>query len=127
MNMALPSNTQAEINIISTVLVNPKKVVEVVNNLETKDFYFTPHQELFKAIMQLFAENKPIELVSVVKALGKDKLNKIGGVSYITELMEEGIKSTNINYNAKILKDLSKRRELIKLTKDINNFKAQLF
>lgn len=121
MNMALPSNTQAEINIISTVLVNPKKVVEVVNNLETKDFYFTPHQELFKAIMQLFAENKPIELVSVVKALGKDKLNKIGGVSYITELMEEGIKSTNINYNAKILKDLSKRRELIKLTKDINS------
>lgn len=120
MDRALPSNIQAEVNILSTVLVNPKKIVEVVNNLEIKDFYSTAHQELFKAILQLFAENKPIEIISIVETLGKDNLNKIGGVSYISQLMESGIRSTNINYNSKILKGLSRRRELIKLTRDIN-------
>ena len=119
-NRQIPINLQAEINVLSTILVNPKRIVEVVNELEVDDFYRYHHRKIYAALQKLFALNEPIEVVSLVKAIGENDIEKIG-VSYLTELIETGLSNINLKYNIKLLKNESTRRKIIKITGDIYN------
>ena len=111
---SLPSSIEAEINILSSILIDPKKIINTIGKIKEDDFYNTANQKIYSAMVRLFSENNPIEPLSIINTIGKDSINDIGGPSYITSLMEAGLNSSNINYNMEILKDKSKRRKLIK-------------
>ena len=106
MNMKqLPSSLDAEINILSSIFYNPKKILNVINELSSEDFYFSKNKIIYDALIKLFSEDKPIELISVIEAIGKERLVEVGGVTYITSVIEAGFSGINIEYNIKLLKD----------------------
>ncbi|MDV3426700.1 MAG: replicative DNA helicase [Bacillota bacterium] len=110
---SLPNDIRAEIDLLGGIIYNPKIITTVVEHLKADDFYKTSHQLIFNAMCQLFAEGKDINVTLLVSTIGKDNLQNVGGVSYLTTLMTSGLPLNPKTY-INILKDKAYRRKAIK-------------
>lgn len=110
----MPQSIEAEQAVLGCIINNSSKLDEIEMYIDKNDFYLDKHKCLFKAIKELVAEDHSVDLITLLEELKcTDKLQEAGGVSYITELSSSGIYSNAIDY-AKIVKDKSDRRKLIK-------------
>ncbi len=109
----LPQAIRAEQDLLGGIIHNPKLIITVVEHLKADDFYKTSHQNIFNAMCQLFAEGKDINITLLVNAIGKDNLQSVDGVTYLTELMTSGMPINPKTYIS-ILKDKAYRRKAIK-------------
>jgi len=80
-------NKEAEMSILGSIFINQDSLLEVQSTLKPNMFYFPQHIVVYEAMLKLFNQNKPIDLVSVDEELRKNEnIDKIGGVFYLTEL-----------------------------------------
>ncbi|OGD55242.1 replicative DNA helicase [Candidatus Beckwithbacteria bacterium RIFCSPLOWO2_02_FULL_47_23] len=109
-----PQNVEAEESILGALLIDKDAVVEVVPILKPQHFYNEKYGLIFEAILTLYEEREPIDVVTVSEKLkAKKALKKIGGMSGLTELVNRVPTSAHaVNY-AKIVKNLATKRELI--------------
>ncbi len=115
-----PHNEEAEISILGALLIDKDAAVNVASLLEPKHFYKTAHQLIYKAILSLYEEREPIDLVTVTDRLKKQKsLKKAGGSSYLASLVESVPTSANVEMYAKIVRDAATKRELISISSKI--------
>ena len=115
----LPQDIKAESEILSTILVNNDALLDVIEALSPEDFYRTSNQEIYRIMIEMFKEDIPIDYVTIANKMGDEKVKAIGGVSYLIDLGDGGLKSTNIKQYAKIVKDKSNRRKLIEMANSI--------
>ncbi|MGL5085591.1 MAG: replicative DNA helicase, partial [Clostridium sp.] len=113
MEKELPRDIKSETEVISSILYNPKNLTSVIELLDPEDFYNSKLQLIYETMLNLFAEDSPIEITAIAHKLGAEGLKRVGGVSHLTELLTSGY-STNFEYYCKIIKDKSRRRALIK-------------
>lgn len=113
MNKELPQDIRAEQELLGGILHDPKLIVTVVEHLKANDFYKTSHQNIFNAMCQLFSEGKEINITLLINAIGKDNLQSVDGISYLTDLMTSGMPINPKTYIS-ILKDKAYRRRAIK-------------
>jgi len=109
-----PHNLEAERSVLSAVFLDPDCLALLIDALAIRDFYLDEHAEVFAAMIALFAENRPVDLVTVVYHLkATNKLNQVGGPAFVSHL--GGLVSTalNINYWAAIVKDAARLRRFI--------------
>lgn len=109
----LPQDIRVEQDLLGGIIHNPSLIVTAIEHLKTEDFYKTSHQNIFNAMCQLFAEGKDINITLMIDAIGKDNLQSVGGITYLTELMTSGMPLNPITY-INILKDKAYRRKAIK-------------
>lgn len=115
----MPQSIEAEQAVLGCIINNSSKLDEIEMYIDKNDFYLDKHKCLFKAIKELVAEDHSVDLITLLEELKcTDKLQEAGGVSYITELSSSGIYSNAIDY-AKIVKDKSDRRKLIRTGRDL--------
>lgn len=117
----LPFNKEAEQYILASILINPNKVIEVMEKIIPDDFYLTVNKKLYNLIINLYAQNKPIEITSIVIEFGKENLHELGGITYITDLYNISINSINIEYYINIILEAAKKRKLIKKLLEISD------
>lgn len=110
---ALPSNVQAEQELLSGIFYNPKVITDVVNRIIPDDFYRDSHKLIYNAMCGLFAEGKDINIINMIETIGKDNITNIGGISYISELIAGGTPGSLKQY-MDIIKEKSFRRKAIK-------------
>jgi replicative DNA helicase len=115
----MPKDIKAEVEILGCILANNKKMNEAIEIINSDDFYNSANKEIFEAMIKMFMKDKPIDIVSLSYQIGKEDLKKIGGVTYLSELSGTGLSSTNIKSYCEIVKDKSKRRNLIKASSQI--------
>lgn len=110
----LPHNLICEQELLSGILNNSSILPEIINEVEVQDFYIYAHRIIYTSICTLFAEGKEMNLSQLIEAIGKDNLDSIGGVTYLTELI---INVVNIRAkeHISILKDKSFRRKVINM------------
>ena len=108
----LPSNIQIEQEVLGYMIAYPRDNSEIINNLRVNDFYLGRHQEIYKAMCELYATGKGIEVMLIAETLGKENMEKIK-ISYLMEL-ESGATSIDITSRIAILKEKSYRRKCIK-------------
>ena len=107
-----PQNIELEQSILATCFLSDPQ--EIACLLTPDDFYRTAHQEIFKAIQRLSAENKPVDLPMVAEELRlAGKLEKSGGAYYLASLPEEAPVSTNPEAHSAALRELTIRRRII--------------
>ena len=83
--------------------------------LKPDDFYNDSNKTIYEAMHELYKNNKPIDLITVKEKLDDKKiLDKIGGMTYLTDLVEVVPTSSNIFEYAQIVKNKSVLRRLIK-------------
>ena len=93
------------------------KVIEI---LRPECFYKQSHRYIYSAILELFNNNEPIDVVTVSEFLrDSNKIDQVGGRAYINDLALSVITTANIEYYAKLVFDKFILRELIKAGTEI--------
>lgn len=94
-------------------MTNKEAIYDVLPILSSGDFYNPIHQEIYEAIISLVHKEEVADVVTVAEWLRqKDKLQRIGGASFITSLVKGNISPANAVYYARIVRDKAMRREL---------------
>jgi replicative DNA helicase len=101
--------------VIGAVLLSEDAVNEVMDRVHPEDFYVPAHQAIFEAMRELFDANQAIDAVTVSEELRRrGELEKIGGIQYLTRLVDIVPSTSNVAYYAGIVEEHAKRRELIR-------------
>ena len=110
-----PHSREAEESVIGAVLLSEDAVNEVMDQIHPEDFYVPAHQAIFEAMRELFDSNQAIDAVTVSEVLRRrGELEKVGGVGYLTRLVDIVPSTSNVTYYAGIVEEHAKRRELIR-------------
>ena len=116
----LPNNLEAEQSVLGCMLIDNDVLSELADKLTDRDFYQESHQMIMSAILQVFNQRKPADIVTLSDCLEKEgNLEKVGGIDYITELMQKVPSAANYKYYFNIVKRDSTNRELIRPSRNI--------
>lgn len=111
----LPASIEAEKSVLAAILLNDENISFVADIIKATDFYHTGHQVIYEAIMELAEANQRIDLVVLRDLLEKKKtLHTAGGITYLMELQEDIPSIGLVGQHAKIVKDKSILRDLIR-------------
>jgi replicative DNA helicase len=92
----------------------------VADLLRPEAFYINTHKEIYKAILALHTQSKPVDLMSVTTWLyDHELLDKVGGQSKLAELVERTVSAVNVDRYAALVVDKYLRRQLIQAGTDI--------
>ena len=109
-----PQNIEAEQSVIGAMLIDKNAVGLVTEKLMPEDFYRQAHQVIFSAILTLHSKNEPIDMITLINELKKmNKLDDVGGVSYVTLLANVVPTAANAKYHAQIVEEKSILRQLV--------------
>lgn len=118
--ITLPSSHESEMAALGAMLVDKESVASGVDQLETIDFYENRNGFIFEAISDVYAQDKPIDLVTVTEQLQtKKKLEAVGGVDFLSQLAESVPTTANSSYYIKTVKEKSQLRKLIETGKKL--------
>lgn len=102
------------------MMLSEDAVVAALEIAETEDFYQSSHRYIFQALVDLYKDQKPCDLITLQEELrSKDKINEVGGVTYLSQLLNVVPTSKNAEHYARIVKEKSMLRRLISLSGDI--------
>jgi len=115
-----PQNIEAEMSLLGGLMLDKDAIIRVADLLEPKDFYKAIHSTIYEAIQELFDRNEPIDLLSLTNRLKeKEKLEEIGGNSYLTELINVVPTASHVLSYAKIVQNKRILRDLISISYEI--------
>jgi replicative DNA helicase len=140
---SLPHNFLAEKMILSCLLINSEAIEVTSQTLSMEAFYFKNHQEIYNAIIFMYKNKVPIDIVTLITFLQENGLlQKIGGIKVLIELISQIPNLVYLEEYLRLVKDKFLRRSLIKLGYDainsayitnisleniLNDFESQLF
>jgi len=115
-NKYLPHNFLAEKMILSCLLVNSEAIEITLKTLSIDMFYFKNHQEIYKAIIFMYKNKIPIDILTLITFLQDNGLlQEIGGVKVLIELLSQIPNLVYLEDYLSLIKDKYIRRSLIKL------------
>jgi len=122
MARSIPNNQEAEQALLSTMFLSKYALDKAVDTLQEDDFYYNNNRIIFNTLVNLSNRNIPIDMTSVVTEIkNNDKLNEVGGISYLTEVLNSEAVASNAEYYIKKISDASLLRRLIKVSEEIQN------
>ncbi len=118
-----PHSREAEESVIGAVLLSEDAVTEVMDKIHPEDFYVPAHQAIYESMRELFDTSQAIDAVTVSESLRrKGELEKIGGIQYLTRLVDIVPSTSNVVFYAGIVEDHAKRRELIRAGSSVTEY-----
>ncbi len=115
MEMVMPYSLEAESTVLGGIINNSEKLNEVEDILNQSDFYMEKHQLIYSTMRELSNRGVSIDLVTLSNELNTNKkINKCGGMTYLTSLSGTSNFGENIINHANIVREKSERRRLIK-------------
>lgn len=118
----LPHNIEAEQSVIGSMIMDAEAIVVASEMLMPEDFYGNQYGILFKAMTELYAAGNPIDLLTLQNKLSQmDVPAELSSVEFLRDLLTSVPTSANVKYYAKIVKEKSKLRKIIKATEEIAN------
>ncbi|HIR87790.1 MAG TPA: replicative DNA helicase [Candidatus Fimimorpha faecalis] len=118
----LPHSIEAEQSVIGSMLLEKEAIVAASEIVHAEDFYQRQYGIIFEAIMELYNEGKPTDLVTLQNRLkSKDVPPEMCEVDFMRELLEAVPISANVRYYAEIVYEKALLRRLIKVNEEIAN------
>jgi len=115
-----PQNIEAEQSIIGAILIDNEALPKALEIIGTDDFYKTSHRKIFRSMVELFDRNEPIDLITLTDYMKrKDELDAVGGVSYLSSLVNMVPTAANIKYHSKIVREKGLLRSLLRSATEI--------
>ncbi len=115
-----PHSMEAEQAVLGSMLTSREAVSKVLQWLEYDHFYKEDHIQIFRCMVELFEGSEPIDTVSLVDRLKKNKqLEAVGGAYYITGLVESVPTVANVELYSKIVLEKALLRRLILISHDL--------
>lgn len=112
---------EVEEQILGISICETKCFIQVMElKVKESDFYFDKNKLLFNAIKTVFREKQTTDFVILAEYLKKNNtLDKVGGITKISDLMGGVITTSNIKAYVEALKEYSQKRYLINISKSI--------
>jgi replicative DNA helicase len=115
-----PQNIEAEQSVLGALMLDKDAIIKVANLIRLGDFYKDAHNLIYEAMIELYEQREPIDVLSLSNRLEeKKKLDAIGGSSYLTSLVNSIPSSANIVHYAKVVQKKSTLRKLIETASEI--------
>ncbi|MDD3311469.1 replicative DNA helicase [Pseudodesulfovibrio sp.] len=114
-----PQNLEAEQALLGAVFQSPNIFHELVDILGPDDFYSPAHKTIFQALIDLYNQQQPIDLVVVKNHLEAKGLLETVGAVYLFETADSVVSAANALHYAKIVRDKSLMRQLISASSSI--------
>ena len=115
-----PHSDEAETAVLGSMLSSKEAVSKTIPYLEPGHFYKDGNGKIYSTMLQLFEKGEPVDTVSVIDILKKNKdLESVGGAYYVTGLVEAVPTAAHVERYAKIVLEKALLRRLIILSHDI--------
>ncbi|HMD03513.1 MAG TPA: DnaB-like helicase N-terminal domain-containing protein, partial [Candidatus Baltobacteraceae bacterium] len=109
-----PNNLEAEMAVLGSILVDREMMATVAEILAPQDFYAHVHDTIFGVLLQLYERGEPLDKITVSEELRRRSLlDKVGGVPYLSALMDTVPTAASAEYYAKIVREKAALRGLI--------------
>ncbi|HEV2339329.1 MAG TPA: replicative DNA helicase [Patescibacteria group bacterium] len=120
-----PSNTEAEQSVLGAILLDKDAMNIASEILSAEDFYDGINKTIFHAMLQLYEQRSPIDVVTLSAQLKKiakqNKSSKIVETSYVTDLVNTVPTAAHVEHYARLIKDASIKRSLIQIGSDVTS------
>ena len=117
-----PQDIDAEQSVLGSLLIDKDAVVKIADIVAPKDFYRKAHEMIFEAMIGLYSKSEPIDLLTVSSRLKEKKqFKEIGGMSYLTTLINSVPTASNVIHYAKIVNQKRVLRDLIGASYEISS------
>ncbi|MFN7973544.1 MAG: replicative DNA helicase [Acidobacteriota bacterium] len=118
----LPQNVDAEKGLLGAILLNNDGMLTATDHVTEEDFSRESHRQIWAGALRLFKRSAAIDLVTLPDELEQNGvLEKVGGISYIASLIEGVPRALNVEHYARIVKDKSILRQLIRSSEEIQD------
>ena len=109
-----PNNLEAEMALLGSVLVDKEMMATVSEIVRPEDFYASLHETIFLALVALNDRGEPLDKISLAEELrSRGMLDKVGGIAYLSSLMDTVATAASAEYYAKIVREKASLRGLI--------------
>lgn len=116
----LPNNLEAEESVLGSCFLSKYALQKANESLLPESFYNEKNSKIFQAMITLQEENVPIDITTVTSHLQKKKeLTAVGGVEYLTELLNYVPTASNVDYYIKSVEESAVLRNLILTAENI--------
>lgn len=110
----MPQNNEAEMSVLGVCFLNKYALEKVCEEVDATMFYNEANRKIFEALEELHKTNTPVDITTIKNELDRQKnLNAIGGLEYISEVIDSVATTANLDSYIKIIKEKSIRRKLI--------------
>ncbi len=110
-----PQNIEAEKSVLGAMLIDDEAIGQAVEILDEAWFYNEAHRIIYQAILDLYNDRKNVDLITISDKLKNDKqLDAVGGVTYLSTIIDFVPTSANVAHYAQIVKEKGILRQLIK-------------
>lgn len=117
-----PQHLEAERSILGGIILDNYAINSVLEIITVRDFHSEFHRRIFSAILELYDNNEPVDLITLSNKLSDDKnMAQAGGIAYIASLVDNVPSSANLAHWAKIVREKAIFRGLIGTATDILN------
>lgn len=117
-----PQSLEAEVNALGTAFINKESCEKICEELTPDMFYSEANKRIFEVISELRSKDTPVDVTTVVNELDKHKdLSKVGGIEYITEIVDSVATVANLQYYIDILFEKYILRTLINKSAEIQS------
>lgn len=113
-----PCNQDAERSMLGAVMVDPSSLDRIRMIVEPSDLYVERHRYIYRAMLSLYQNDQPIDLVTLGDEIGDD-LDKVGGPQYLTRLSNETPSAQRARKYAEIVEEKSKYRDSLSELRDL--------
>jgi replicative DNA helicase len=115
-----PQNLEAEQAVLGGVFLRNSLFHSLVDLVRSDDFYSPAHRIIFRTFETLYAQNAPVDLITVSEQLSQtQELESVGGPVYLAELTNSPVSAANAMHHAAIVRDKAVARRLIEAASDI--------
>jgi len=109
-----PHQNEAEQSVLGGILQDNDTLSAALEILQGDEFYREAHRAIFRAVLELFERNEPVDLVTVADLLAeRNALEKAGGPVYLASLVDSVPTATNVGAYARIVHGKAVLRRLI--------------
>lgn len=118
----LPHSVEAEQSVIGSMLMDREAIISASEIITADDFYQHQYGVMFEAMVELFNENKPVDLVTLQDRLKeKDVPPEVSSLDFVRDIITTVPTSANVKSYANIVREKAVLRRLIKVNEEIAN------
>jgi replicative DNA helicase len=111
-----PHSVQGEQAVLGGLMLNSDAWNEISDKISSEDFYRREHQFIFKAMRALSEADQPLDVVTIAEELERRaELSDVGGMPYLGMLANETPTASNVPAYARIVREQSVMRQLIRV------------
>ncbi|MDD4271407.1 MAG: replicative DNA helicase [Patescibacteria group bacterium] len=115
-----PQNLEAEASLLGCLMIDKDAIFKIADTLRPEDFYKDSHSLIYETMRDLYARHEPIDILTLSSKLEeKNKLEAVGGRTYIAELGNTVATSAHVVHYSSIIQRKATLRRLLTASAEI--------